>query len=47
MLSAVISGSHMRALYRRMMGSELANEDFFSIVKVLEREAGLREPPPA
>jgi 3-hydroxyisobutyrate dehydrogenase-like beta-hydroxyacid dehydrogenase len=36
--------SHMQAVYRRMMDSSLASEDFFSVVKVLEREAGLAEP---
>jgi 3-hydroxyisobutyrate dehydrogenase-like beta-hydroxyacid dehydrogenase len=36
--------SQMQAVYRRMMDSELATEDFFSVVKVLEREAGLGEP---
>lgn len=32
---------HMLALYRAMKGSELEGEDFFSVVKVAEREAGL------
>lgn len=36
--------SHMHAVYRGMMDSELATEDFFSVVKVLERQAGLGEP---
>jgi 3-hydroxyisobutyrate dehydrogenase-like beta-hydroxyacid dehydrogenase len=36
--------SHMHAVYRGMMDSELASEDFFSVVKVLERQAGLGEP---
>jgi 3-hydroxyisobutyrate dehydrogenase-like beta-hydroxyacid dehydrogenase len=32
---------HMLALYRAMKDSELAGEDFFSVVKISEREAGL------
>ena len=32
---------HMLALYRAMKGSELEGEDFFSVVKVAERESGL------
>ena len=33
--------SHMQSLYRGIMDSALAGEDFFSVVKVAEREAGL------
>jgi 3-hydroxyisobutyrate dehydrogenase-like beta-hydroxyacid dehydrogenase len=36
--------SHMQALYGRILDSELANEDFFSVVKLVERDAGLGEP---
>lgn len=32
---------HMQAVYRRVMDSELASEDFFSVVKLAERESGL------
>ena len=32
---------HMLAMYRAMKGSELEGEDFFSVVKVAERESGL------
>ena len=34
----------MRAMYRKMIAAGLANEDFFSVVKEAEREAGLGEP---
>jgi 3-hydroxyisobutyrate dehydrogenase-like beta-hydroxyacid dehydrogenase len=36
--------THMQSLYRGIMDSALAGEDFFSVVKVAEREAGLLEP---
>jgi 3-hydroxyisobutyrate dehydrogenase-like beta-hydroxyacid dehydrogenase len=32
---------HMLAVYRAVKGSELEGEDFFSVVKVTERESGL------
>ena len=32
---------HMLAVYRAVKGSELEGEDFFSVVKVAERESGL------
>lgn len=35
---------HMQALYRGMIASGLAHEDFFSVVKQAERAAGLAEP---
>jgi 3-hydroxyisobutyrate dehydrogenase-like beta-hydroxyacid dehydrogenase len=40
---AVPLASHMQAVYRGMMDSGLADEDFFSVVKVAQREAGLPE----
>jgi 3-hydroxyisobutyrate dehydrogenase-like beta-hydroxyacid dehydrogenase len=35
---------HMQAAYREMLAGELAAQDFFSVVKQVERAAGLGEP---
>jgi 3-hydroxyisobutyrate dehydrogenase-like beta-hydroxyacid dehydrogenase len=54
-LDLVVSAAHdagvpvplaarMQTIYRRMIAAGLADEDFFSVVKETEREAGLGEP---
>jgi 3-hydroxyisobutyrate dehydrogenase-like beta-hydroxyacid dehydrogenase len=38
--------SHMQRMYRDMIATGFANEDFFSVVKMAESQSGLAEPRP-